>query len=91
MAYPLMAFITALAYKYIKNKILALTCGMVISLVLCYLIGTLWFMQVTDNSLMTALSLCVIPYIPFDILKIVLASSFALMLRKILSKSNLSI
>jgi biotin transport system substrate-specific component len=87
MAYPLMAFLTAIFYKYIKvNKALALAIGMLVSLFLCYLLGTLWFTIVTDNSFYSALFLCVIPYIPFDLLKIALAISVGLMLRKTVLK-----
>lgn len=88
MSYPLMTLITSLSYKYIKKyKIPALACGMVISLVLCYLLGTLWFIHITNNSFYSALFLCVIPYIPFDLLKIVLAISISMVIRKTTCKS----
>ncbi len=41
---------------------------------LCYLFGTLWFMFITKMSLTLSLSYCVIPFIPGDIIKIVLAA-----------------
>lgn len=88
MAYPLMAFVTALAYKYIKKyKVLALSVGMITALLLCYLIGTAWFSYLTDKSFYTALTLCVFPFIPFDILKIVLAISFSIVIRKSIMKN----
>jgi biotin transport system substrate-specific component len=88
MAYPLMAIVIALCYKYIKkHKILALSIGMITSLFLCYLLGTLWFMFVSGNNLYTSLTLCVFPYVLFDIVKIVLAISISTVIRKTAMKS----
>ncbi len=40
----------------------------------CYFsIGTVWFMVVTGNAPFAALTMCVLPYIPGDILKIICA------------------
>lgn len=83
MAYSLMALVTSLSHQYFKkHKILALSVGMLISLALCYLIGTVWFTIITDNSFYTALTLCVFPFIVFDLVKIVLAISVSLLIRK---------
>ncbi len=87
MAYPVMTLVTALFHQLgKKHKIIYLTIGMAISLLLCYLIGTLWFTFVTGKTLYVALSLCVFPFIPFDILKIILAVSLSLLIRKSLIK-----
>ena len=89
MAYPLMTLITALFYMLgKKHRILSLTLGMTISLFLCYLIGTLWFTYITGKTLYVALTLCVFPFVPFDILKIVLAISVSLLIRKALNKQS---
>jgi biotin transport system substrate-specific component len=89
MAYPLMSFITALVYKYFKRyKLLALATGMLLSLLLCYLMGTAWFSYLTEQSFYTALTICVFPFIPFDILKIVLACSFSIIIRKSIFKAS---
>jgi biotin transport system substrate-specific component len=83
MAYPVMAFVTALSYKLIrKYRIIALAAGMLISLALCYLIGTLWFTFITDNSFYSALTLCVFPFILVDLVKIALAIAIGLVIRK---------
>ncbi len=85
MAYPLMAFIPALFYKILgrKVKLLSLVVGMIISLLLCYLIGTLWFTYITDTTFSYALSVCVIPFIPFDLIKIGLAASTGILIKKL--------
>lgn len=83
MAYPLMAFVIALFYKYFKKyKTIALTLGMLLALILCYLIGTLWFTFVADTSFYYALTVCVFPFVLFDVIKIALAVSLSTILRK---------
>ncbi len=86
-AYPIMALIIALSCKLLKKyKVLALAVGMTAALLVCYLLGTAWFTVITDKSFYTALTLCVFPFIAFDIIKIVLAISFSLILRKTVMK-----
>lgn len=68
-------------------RVSAMTCGMI----LCYIFGTLWFMQVYTKdagamSLGAALSLCVLPFIVPDMLKMGLALIAAERLEKILRK-----
>lgn len=83
MAYPLMSFVTALSYKIVKKyKIAALSIGMLLSLILCYLIGSLWFSYSTGNSFYYALTVCVVPYILFDLIKVGLAISVSTVLRE---------
>ena len=43
----------------------------------CYFFGTIWFMRLTRISLSVSLSYCVIPFIPGDIIKIILAAILA--------------
>lgn len=82
-AYPIMAFITAMFYKYSKkHKIIGLTLGMLLSLAVCYLIGTLWFTHVSGTTFAAALAACVFPFAAFDLLKIALAVSFSVVIRK---------
>ena len=91
MAFPLMSFVTALFYRQAKSlKMLALVLGMLLSLVLCYFLGTAWFTATNTSGFgfMKSLSLCVYPFIFFDTLKIALAVSLSLVIRKAL-KNNL--
>ena len=39
-------------------------------LLICYILGTLWYMVVTEVNLMVAIATCVAPYVVFDIIKI---------------------
>ena len=76
LAYPLMTLITALSLKLgRKYRLPALAFGMTFSLLLCYTIGTLWFTFISGKSLYVALTLCVFPFIPLDIVKIILTIS----------------
>lgn len=67
---------------YISLQVL----GMIIALFMCYLIGTLWFCNVSDSKISYALSVCVLPFIPFDLIKILIASILATVLRKVAVK-----
>ena len=62
----------------------------VIGLLACYLLGTVWFICVyrATNSWTKALTLCVVPYLLPDALKLVLAVTLAKTLRKALPAVN---
>ncbi|MDF2844637.1 MAG: putative rane protein [Herbinix sp.] len=91
MAYPLMAFITSFFHTYVKlpkklSKTITLAIGMLLSLVVCYLFGAFWF-TITNTSgynFYDALTLCVFPFIPFDIIKIILAITSGLIIKNAL-------
>ncbi len=40
----------------------------------CYLCGTLWYMLLTQSTLLTALTACVLPFLPGELLKIPMAA-----------------
>lgn len=97
VAYPIMAFTTSISYQlskkvkstsFIKNITgLAIpTLGMIISLFICYLIGTLWFSYVSGSTIVYSLTVCVFPFIAFDLLKIGLAFTFGQVLRRVTNR-----
>jgi biotin transport system substrate-specific component len=55
----------------------------------CYLSGTAWFMYSTGRTLSESLSLCVLPFLPGDAAKILLASLLAPRLRKALQNGKI--
>lgn len=63
--------------KKVSSDIIA----MLIGLLLCYLLGTLWFMFTTGAGIGAALASCVIPFLPGDALKITAAAFLAVRLR----------
>ena len=55
-----------------------------------YVVGTVWFLLVmTDTTLAAALSMCVFPFIPGDLAKIIIAAVFGPMIRGRLQQANL--
>ncbi|MEE1043492.1 MAG: biotin transporter BioY [Clostridia bacterium] len=71
--YAIVAFVTGMVCENTK-KVKYTIPFMMLSVVLCYIVGTMWFCITTGNDFVSALSMCVIPFIPWDILKVVLAS-----------------
>ncbi len=82
--YPVMAWLAALvtqtAFKKItgKNKAALRTigvfCGMLVSVAICYVTGTLWYSLQSGTSVMQAAAVTAVPFIPWDILKCAAAS-----------------
>ena len=63
--------------------------SMAIGVAACYLFGTIWFMVVTGMDLWTSLLYCVVPFLPGDVIKILLAASLCRKLRGPLSRHGL--
>ncbi|MEG1152075.1 MAG: biotin transporter BioY [Oscillospiraceae bacterium] len=84
LGYMAISFIIALSYK-IKNKLWCIAIGMAVGLIICYAIGTIWFMFLTNSDLFAALSLCVFPFIIPDIMKAVFSYYLAAKIKKRLS------
>jgi biotin transport system substrate-specific component len=83
IAYPLMALAISVCADKIKfNRIVALSIGMITAMAICYSLGSVWFMFVVKASFIKAMTACVIPFIPFDLLKAALAITFSLAVRK---------
>lgn len=86
MSYPLMALCTSFFHKKSgkKAKLFSLILGMLLSLVLCYTIGSLWFAYISDTSFTYALSVCVVPFVLFDLIKVGLAAFTGSLLKKVI-------
>lgn len=56
---------------------------------LCYLVGTIQFMAVADANLRVALALCVWPFMPFDVIKIIAAAVMGVRIRRRLHQAGL--
>ena len=57
----------------IKNQFIRMGIACTVSLIICYIIGTLFLMLYLNLSIEKALLITVVPYLPFDIAKIVIA------------------
>ncbi len=92
-SYIIMALITgALTRKLAKKPVLAMiqiALACIAGVAVCYFFGTLQFVFVQNTTFAAALGMCVIPFIPFDILKAVVAGYIAYTVRMRLSKAGL--
>ena len=82
-----LGMLTAAAEKLFTKTRLALPLGMVAGLLVCYLIGTVWFYYVmhfrgTEYGFGRILSLCVTPFILPDLVKLGLSWFLSLKLQK---------
>ena len=62
--------------------------AMALGTILCYALGTVWFLFVMDGTytVMQALLVCVVPYVAFDMIKILAVAVIAVPIRKILRR-----
>lgn len=70
IGYILCAFIVGFVADRFNNKKIIIVIGMVIATIICYVPGVLWYCIITGNTFTMSLKLCVVPFIPGDIIKI---------------------
>lgn len=87
LGYLLAALVTGLLAKHWGRRFWQLCVAMVLGCAACYALGTLWFVQLTGVDLAAALGMCVVPYLPGDVVKILLAALLTIQLDKRLPKS----
>ena len=94
--YPVLALAGGLFYRHAssvfnnRSLIFAETIlGFIIGTVLLYTLGTAWFIHLTKSSLSHAMAVCVYPFIPLDLVKIVLGVVLGDLLRSRLVKSGM--
>jgi biotin transport system substrate-specific component len=69
-AYPFMVLVIAFSVKLFKKRsILSLSAGILAATVICYAMGTLWYSRLTGNSFESSVAVCVLPFIPADLIK----------------------
>ena len=79
---PLLYFLNKLP---IKNQFVRMAIACVISLIVCYFIGSLFLALYLHLDIQKALLIAVVPYVPFDIAKIVIAVLVVSILNKRIS------
>lgn len=85
IAYPIMALVVSLCMTKLPAclpLVLRAVTGMLLALVICYVGGTTWLATARNMSFMVALSAGVVPFIVFDLLKIVAAAALTAALEK---------
>ncbi|MBQ7587453.1 MAG: biotin transporter BioY [Lachnospiraceae bacterium] len=86
IGYIAVAFFTGFFIEKFENKFYMHAVGMVIGLAICYTLGTVWLARVAGMSFGAALAAGVIPFIPMDIVKMVIAVAVGVPLRKALKR-----
>lgn len=72
-----------------SNHIPLNLCGMLLGTVICYAFGTLWLSIQSELNWKTALSVATLPFIPGDLVKIIIAAAIGYQIRKRLKKAAL--
>lgn len=75
------AFLTGLLARNSGRRISRYILPMTAGVLACYALGTSWFVFLTGRSVLEALVLCVLPFIPGDALKIAVAALLSARLR----------
>ena len=88
VGYLPLAAICGLVYSSTDRKLFQI-CGSIAATSLLYLIGTAWLMAVTGLSLLPALMAGMIPFIPGDLLKIIMAVFLGPRIRTAVSGINM--
>ena len=67
-----MAIIAGLVIDHFHQPWLQLI-GMIVGTIICYVLGTAWFCFEAKTTVSGALSICVLPFIPGDLIKMIIA------------------
>ena len=73
-----------------KGNLLLTMLAMAVGVAADYVLGTAWFMLQTESTLAHALEVCVYPFIPFDLAKIVLGVLFGKLVKTSLNRVGLA-
>jgi len=83
------AVIAGIFIDKFETKIWMHIIGMVLGVIVCYTFGTIWFLIVMDGyTVGSALAACVIPFIPADIVKMIIAVLAGPAIRKGIKRIN---
>ena len=84
-----LALISGFFFEKTKGNLIWTVIGMIIGIAVDYVFGTAWFVIQMDCEIGYALSVCVIPFIPIDLAKVVIANILGKLVRKPLLKAGL--
>lgn len=75
-------FAVSFIISKIGKKFFGYLIAMTVGTVILYSMGTMWYVWQTGNAPAVALSLCVVPFLPGDLIKIVMAAILGYEVRK---------
>lgn len=84
-----MILIAGAAIRYSKRNLVFTMLGMVLGIAVDYLLGTIWFVVQTGSTFSHALDVCVYPFIPFDLGKLIAAAVLGNLVYRALVKAKL--
>ncbi len=85
----LMILVAGIIMEKGKRNLLVTVLGMLVGVAIDYAVGTAWFVFQTESTVVHALDVCVYPFIPFDVAKIVIAVLLGSVVYKGLQKAKL--
>ncbi|MBQ4361450.1 MAG: biotin transporter BioY [Lachnospiraceae bacterium] len=95
VSFPIMALLAGLGRSYSDRMAAGAVRGyavliafLILGAVANYIVGMIWFSVVTGGSLTEAFALCVAPFIPTSIIKIILVSWIGPLLRSVLIRAH---
>lgn len=89
IGYVAAAWLIGVLSARLNGKIPLMAACMAAGLLVCYLLGTAWFVFATKTGIWASLTLCVFPFLIGDAAKIILAVAVAPQLNKILHRAVL--
>lgn len=88
VGYLICVIVVGLLSKWAANKFWRLCLIMIPGVLLCYAFGTVWYIILTHNGIAASLMSCVVPFLPGDCVKILLAAFLAVKLKPHLKLEN---
>ncbi len=70
-------YICGIIIKRARKRFFVYPAAMLLGTVALYLIGTAWYAYQTGNSFWSGMLVCVLPFLPGDVIKIIMASVFS--------------
>ncbi|MCM1308621.1 MAG: biotin transporter BioY [Butyrivibrio sp.] len=86
VGYIFLAAVCGAALYIGKGRLWVYIAGMVLGSAAAYFFGTMWFMYSMQTGLKYTLSVCVFPFIPFDLAKIAAAAILGPLLKRLLCR-----
>ena len=89
VGYIFAALFTGLLAEKWGARFWQLCVAMVVGCAVCYFFGTLWYSILSGTPFFASFSACVVPFLPCDVVKILLAALLASRLRPVLKRQGL--
>lgn len=93
IAYPIMAFVGAWMKELLEKtplpRFISCLIALLITLIPCYLLGSLWYMQVGQVDWTASLVATALPFIPIDAVKVVCTAVLSVPVSVAVSKAGL--